>query len=235
MAIHRIQTEADFKNYGKARQQHVTIPDEWDENNGQTRVDDPTWIERYRYEAEIINGICERNGYKKVIELGSGPGTLGQCVLELNPEIEYTYVDKHAAREVFKAKNYVGNFHVKDLMDSFDLSDLDNDYDLVVANDFLEHIANPSDVMFKCRQITKDKGGFFISVPNWRMGHDFIYRGLFDYDNFIYFCQVHGWSPEEVAGSPLKCQALPKLSSEDTMPTELLDSWNWYFYTQKQD
>lgn len=234
MAIHRVQTEADFRNYGEARENHVTIPDEWDDSHGQTRIDDPTWIDRYKYEAEIINDICKRNGYTKIIELGSGPGVLGQCVIELNSEVDYTYVDKHAAKKVFESRKYTGSFHVKNLMDSFDLSGLDKDYDLVIANDFLEHIANPSDVMYKCRQITKDNSGFFVSVPNWRMGHDFIYRGLFDYDNFIYFCQVHGWSPKEVAGSPLKCAALEKLSSEDAMPDELLDSWNWYFYTQKQ-
>jgi SAM-dependent methyltransferase len=118
-------------------------------------------------------------------------------------------------------------------MNHFDISDLDNDYDLVIANDFLEHIANPSDVLYKCREITKPNGSFFISVPNWRMGHAFIYRGLFDYDNFIYFCTVHGWQPESVAGSPLKCQPLTRLTSEDTMPEEILNSWNWYFTTKK--
>lgn len=118
-------------------------------------------------------------------------------------------------------------------MHSFDISGLDNDYDMIIANDFLEHIANPSHVLYQTRNITKDKAGFFISVPNWRMNHEFIYRGLFDYDNFIYFCKIHGWEPESVYSSPLKCDYKNKLSSEETLPEEMVDSWNWYIYTKK--
>lgn len=233
MAIYRTKTESDFKNYGLYREHNITVPNEWDSDNGQTRIDDPTWIERYKYEASIINAICNEKQYTKILELGSGPGVLGQCVVNLNPSIQYSYVDKPAARDVFVGRKYKGTFHVKDLMNSFDLSDLDADYDMIIANDFLEHIANPSDVLYKCRQLTKESSSFFISVPNWRMGHDFIYRGLFDYDNFIYFCLVHGWEPESVAGSPLKCSPLQRQSSEETMPNEILDSWNWYFNTKK--
>lgn len=235
MAIYRIPSEASFKNYGSFRNSHVTIPNEWDEENGQSRIDDPSWVQRYEYEANIILNICKENEYTKILELGSGPGVLGQCVLKKNPSLTYTYVDKQEAKKVFESRNYKGSFFVKDLMDSFDLTDLDSDYDLVIANDFLEHIANPSDVLFKCRSIVKKGGSFSISVPNWRMGHDFIYRGLFDYDNFLYFCITHGWQPESVFGSLLKCQKLPRQSSEETLPEELIDSWNWYINTKKID
>jgi 2-polyprenyl-3-methyl-5-hydroxy-6-metoxy-1,4-benzoquinol methylase len=233
MAIYRTKTEVDFKTYGSFREANVTIPNEWDINNGQERINDSSWLDRYKYEANIINDVCKENNYSKILELGSGPGVLGQFVLELNPNIEYSFVDKPAAKQVFESKNYKGNFYVKDLMNGFDITNLDNDYDLIIANDFLEHIANPSDVLYKCRSITKDNSCFFISVPNWRMGHDFIYRGLFDYDNFIYFCKTHGWEPENIAPSPLKCTYYPKESSEQTMPDELIQSWNWYFITKK--
>jgi hypothetical protein len=65
------------------------------------------------------------------------------------------------------------------------------------------------------------------------MNHEFIYRGLFDYDNFIYFCKIHGWEPESVYPSLLKCEYKNKLSSEETLPEEMVDSWNWYIYTKK--
>jgi 2-polyprenyl-3-methyl-5-hydroxy-6-metoxy-1,4-benzoquinol methylase len=235
MAIYRVPSEASFKNYGISRDSHVTIPNEWSEENGQSRIDDPSWIQRYEYEAAMILDICKENKYTKILELGSGPGVLGQHILKDNPLLTYTYVDKQEAKRVFENRNYKGSFFVKDLMNSFDLTGLDSDYDLVIANDFLEHIANPSDVLFKCRSIIKSNGSFFISVPNWRMGHDFIYRGLFDYDNFLYFCTVHGWHPESIFGSPLKCAKIPRQSSEETMPEELLDSWNWYINTKKID
>jgi 2-polyprenyl-3-methyl-5-hydroxy-6-metoxy-1,4-benzoquinol methylase len=233
MALIRTQSEQEFKNYGEYRNQHITIPDEWDENNGQTRIDDKAWIYRYEYEADIIHNICKENNYTKILEIGSGPGVLGQIIQKLNPSITYDFIDKHAAKEVFDNREYKGRFYVKDLMNSFDISDLDTDYDMVVTNDFLEHIANPSDVLYKVRSITKDKSSLFVSVPNWRMGHQFIYRGLFDYDNFIYFSQIHGFEPTSVYESPLKCPPYPKLSSEETMPEMLLTSWNWYFNSNK--
>ena len=118
-------------------------------------------------------------------------------------------------------------------MDGIDVTPLTDKYDVIIANDFLEHISNPGNLARNLHAHTPEHTLFSISVPNWRMGHDFIYRGLFDYDNFIYFCKIHGWEPESIAGSPLKCPPFPKQSSEDTMPNEILDSWNWYFNTIK--
>lgn len=233
MALYRTSEEDKFQNFGKPRNQHVLIPNEWDENNGLSRYTDPVWENRYKSEARFICDVCETKGYKKILELGSGPGRLGQFVLDLHPEFSYTYVDKPAAEIEFKKRNFKGKFFVKDLFNSFDTSGLDSDYDLVVANDFLEHIANPSDVLYKTRSITKKDSGFIISVPNWRMGHSFIYRGLFDFDNWVYFCKVHGWDVISVDGSELRCANLPRLSSEETLPEDMINCWNWYFYCNK--
>jgi SAM-dependent methyltransferase len=126
-------------------------------------------------------------------------------------------VDKPAAASEFNKKKFKGSFFVKDLMNSFYTTGLDVDYDLIVANDFLEHIANPSDVLNKARNITKNKAGFLVSVPNWRMGHQFIYRGLFDFDNWVYFCKIHGWNVESVDGSDLRCQRIPKTATEELL------------------
>jgi SAM-dependent methyltransferase len=233
MAIYRTATEAEFKNYGPYREGHVIIPNEWDEHNGQTRIDEQSWLDRYKYEASLIQDICKENNYSKVLEIGSGPGVLGQIIQESNSNISYDFIDKYAAKEVFTSRGYKGRFYVKDLMNSFDISDLDTDYDLVITNDFLEHIANPSDVLYKIREITTASSSLFVSVPNWRMGHQFIYRGLFDYDNYVYFSAIHGYPPISISGSPLKCYPHPKISSEETMPDEILTSWNWYFESKK--
>lgn len=233
MAIFRTSGEDSFKNYGESREKHVTVPNEWSKNNGGARVDDPSWVSRYKYESGLLNSIIKENNYSKILELGSGPGTLGQFVIETNPNITYHFVDKPEAKNQHTERGYKGKFFVKDLLNEFNIEELATDYDLIVANDFLEHIANPSDVLYKTLSITHDKSSFFISVPNWRMGHTFIYRGLFDYDNWIYTMFCHGWGATEVFDSPLKCPPLPKLSSEETMPDELVGSWNWYFNFKK--
>lgn len=233
MAIYRTPGDENFKNFGKSAIEIVS-PMEWADELEKSRIDEQSWIQRYKYEAALIAETIKENNYKKILELGSGPGMLAQYILELIPELDYSFIDKDTSKAIFEKREFKGNkFYVKDLMHSFDTSDLDNDYDLIIANDFLEHIANPSHVMYQTRNITKENASFFISVPNWRMNHEFIYRGLFDYDNFVYFCMIHGWEPESVAGSPLQCQYQPRETSEQTMPEELIQSWNWYFATKK--
>jgi 2-polyprenyl-3-methyl-5-hydroxy-6-metoxy-1,4-benzoquinol methylase len=233
MAIYRTQGDINFKNYGKTAIEEVS-PLEWADELETSRIDEQSWISRYQYEASMIVEIIRENNYKKILELGSGPGMLSQYILEKEPELDYSFVDKNTSKVIFEKRKFKGNkFFVKDLMHSFDISELDKDYDLIIANDFLEHIANPSHVMYQTREITKSTASFFISVPNWRMNHEFIYRGLFDYDNFIYFCKIHGWEPDSVGGSPLQCNSNPKESSEQTLPDELITSWNWYIHTKK--
>jgi len=233
MAIYRTQGDVNFKNYGISAIDEVSMQ-EWADELETSRIDEESWITRYKYEAELITKVIKENQYKKILEIGSGPGMLAQYLLEITPELDYSFIDKSTSKVIFDKRGFKGNkFYVKNLMHSFDISDLDQDYDLIIANDFLEHIANPSHVLSQCRNITSDKASFFISVPNWRMNHEFIYRGLFDYDNFIYFCKIHGWEPESVSGSPLKCVYSPRENSEQELPDELINSWNWYFNTKK--
>ena len=233
MAVYRTQGDFNFKNYGPTAIEEVS-PLEWADELETSRIDEQDWIDRYKYEAAAILEVIRENKYTKILELGSGPGMLSQYILAEEPELKYSFIDKATSKVIFKKRKFKGDkFFVKDLMHSFDISELDTDYDLVIANDFLEHIANPSHVMYQAREITKDNASFYISVPNWRMNHEFIYRGLFDYDNFIYFCKIHGWEPESVAGSPLQCEHRPKESSEQELPDSLVTSWNWYFHTKK--
>ena len=81
----------------------------------------------------------------------------------------------------------------------------------------------------------KDDGLAFISVPNWRMGHEWIYRGLFDWDNFIHFMWQHGFEFLGYSPSNLECENIPKISSESTMPDEMITSWNWYLLFKRND
>lgn len=232
MAVYRTKGEELLKNYGETRQSCFVVPDEW-RNQSDHRDLDPTWENRYRYEAGLILGISNDFDLRKMIELGSGPGRLGEIIQETDQTVIYSFIDKPGAKEVWESRNGRGTFHIKDMMNGLDVSGLDTDYDMVIANDFLEHVSNPSDILYKLRSITKEKSVLFVSVPNWRMGHGFTYRGLFDFDNWVYFCKLHGWVVKGVAPSPLKCNESPKLDSEQTMPDSLITSWNWYFVCEK--
>jgi SAM-dependent methyltransferase len=198
------------------------------------RIDIPAWQQRYDYESNILSDIIIKNNFKKIIELGSGPGALGQKIMD-NIDLDYTFIDQPGAKKIFEDRGYKGKFLVKDLMNSFDTSDLDNNYDFLITNDFLEHIYNPSIVLQESYKLINPNGKMFVSVPNWRMGHTFIYRGLFDYNNFIYFMYTHGFEMSGLYDSPLKCQPSPKESSESEMDDRLINSWNWYMLFDKRN
>ena len=232
MAVLRTDREHTVKLYNLTNKEYGMYDDEW--KDGDVRIHEPSWIQRYEYEAKIVADVINEHKLSKAIELGPGPGRLAQSVFDLvNSPLDYTLVDKPHAKEQFNNNKFRGNFKVSDLNNEFDVSGFDTDYDLIIANDFLEHIANPSDCLSKAWDITKDESYIIVSVPNWRMGHTFIYRGLFDYDNWIYTMHIHGWTLLNVMESPLKCNPLPRLSSEEELPQELLNSWNWYFIGKK--
>jgi len=236
MAMFRTKNEERLNLPKEAREETTK---EWVEDHSTGRIDDVSWIARYEYEASLLAPLCKDNSFSKVLELGAGAGKLGDITtfkfLGYNDDFEWTNVDTKEAKILFEKNHFDGKFLVKDLMDSFDVSeDYEKDYDLIVANDFLEHIANPSSVLDNAHKITKDTAKIFISVPNWRMNHTFIYRGLFDYDNWIYTMWIHGWVVEEVHPSILMCDYHPPLSSETHLPEKWIQSWNWYFVGRKR-
>lgn len=209
--------------------------DEWSTDDSYKRIFEESWEFRYQYEANILDLIIKDNKCKKIIELGPGPGVLCNKILTINPNLEYHLIDIEAAKIVNEKENLGGIFHIQDLTNDLDVSVLPKDIDLFIANDFLEHIQNPANIVLKVKSLLKTDGLAFISVPNWRMGHAWIYRGLFDWDNFIHFMWQHGFSFEGYVESPLKCNNYPKIQSESTMPENMLDSWNWYMLFKRND
>ena len=45
----------------------------------------------------------------------------------------------------------------------------------------------------------------------------------------------HGFAFEGCAESSLKCSNYPQISSESTMPENMLNSWNWYMLFRRND
>jgi 2-polyprenyl-3-methyl-5-hydroxy-6-metoxy-1,4-benzoquinol methylase len=207
-------------------------PHEWEgeaTNKGTNRLKEPGWEDRYNYEAALICNLIEENPHiTNVLELGSGPGVLSQKILEKHPNLNYHLVDKPFAKKYFDQNNFKGEFFVKDLSCDFDTSDLLDEYDLVITNDFLEHVLNPSLIVQNIYKLTNPNSIYFISNPNWRMAHQWVYRGLFDFDNFVYFLYTHKFKLEGFYGSQLKTPKYPKIDSETLLPDDHLTDWNHY-------
>ena len=200
---------------------------------GHSRLNEEAWVARYDYESKLIDQVLELYpNIKNVLELGSGPGVLSQKILEKHPDLNYHLVDKPFAEEYFKKHKFKGKFFVKDLSSNFDTSGLLDKYDLVITNDFLEHIFNPSIIVQTIYNLTHKDSIYFISNPNWRMGHQWVYRGLFDFDNFLYFLYTHKFKFVGMWGSILQTPFYPRISSETLLQEKHLFDWNHYLLFQ---
>lgn len=231
--IFRTPQEAECEVLDKG----IISDDEWSSEGSLHRISENSWKSRYKYEATLLNRIIKDHDVKTIIELGPGPGVLCTEVINSNEslDLEYHLVDIEAARSANEQLGLKGTFHVQDLTNDLSIDNLPTNADMFVACDFLEHIQSPANIVLKAKATLKRDGLAFISVPNWRMGHAWIYRGLFDWDNFIHFMWQHGFMFMGAAPSPLKCNKSPKLTSESTMPDDQIDSWNHYMLFKRND
>jgi 2-polyprenyl-3-methyl-5-hydroxy-6-metoxy-1,4-benzoquinol methylase len=226
MGLFRIK-HTDFEEKFSMEHFDTEHANEWEDTG---RLQESAWQQRYDYEASIINEVIKENPHiTRILEIGSGPGILSQKILATNSEyLTYHLVDKQFAEKYFRENGFKGKFFVKELSSGFDTEGLLEEYDLVIANDFLEHVYNPHIIIKTIYELTNKDSIFFISNPNWRMSHQYVYRGLFDFDNFIYLLYTHHWNLEGFYGSQLKTPNYPRLDSETLLPDENITDWNHY-------
>ena len=225
MGLFRVQHN-DFEQKFNSTDFDTAHTNEWEDAG---RIQEAAWQARYEYEATIVAEVIQQNPHiKNVLEIGSGPGVLSQKILEHYPDLNYHLVDKPFAEKYFKENGFKGTFFVKDLSNGFDTQGLLEKYDLIITNDFLEHVFNPHAILSTVHNLTTPKSVFFISNPNWRMAHQYVYRGLFDFDNFVYFLYTHMFQLEGFYGSQLKTPAYPRIICESLLPDENLTDWNHY-------
>lgn len=200
------------------------------------RIETDAWIKRYEYESTLIDAIIKDNPHiKTVLEIGSGPGTLSQLIQEKHTDLIYHLIDKPNAKKYFEENDYKGEFFVKDLSSSFNTDGLLPKYDLIITNDFLEHVFNPHIIVKTIYELTDENSIYFVSNPNWRMAHQFIYRGLFDFDNIVYMMYVHKFELIGFYGSQLQTPKYPRISSETLLSDEHLFDWNHYLIFKHRD
>jgi 2-polyprenyl-3-methyl-5-hydroxy-6-metoxy-1,4-benzoquinol methylase len=102
---------------------------------------------------------------KSVLELGCGEGVFGA---ELNKRFgcRVVGIDSSESAALIAAKR-IDQVHVADI-NSMDFSVLKENFDLVIANDVLEHLADPWGVVSRIRPHISAGGSFIASIPNMR-------------------------------------------------------------------
>ena len=228
MAFYRVKHNENEKIFDPF--EDYNRPDEWENDS---RLDDLDWISRYEHEAKVLEYRINEHKLKTILEIGSGPGGLCKHLDDLGAldGITYHMIDKKNAKKSHDKREWPGKIFVQDLRQGVDSKGLLESYDLIVCNDVLEHLPNPTKVIQDLYHLNNNK--LWISIPNWRMGHQFFYRGLFDYDNFLYFMKTHKYTGIAINDSPLKTPMYAKLESEQLLPDEYVRSWNWYLLFDK--
>lgn len=75
----------------------------------------------------------------------------------------------------------------------------DDEFDLVLSLETLEHLMNPYYALQEVRRVLSPRGRFLCSVPNPLTGHPYLYPGLFEYANFRRFLEQSGFTIGRVA------------------------------------
>lgn len=132
---------------------------------------------RHKYEYKIdINGssapatVVRMVGKdKKVLEIGAGPGSITRVLKEFNGcRVTAVELDKEAVK---KLSPFCEHVYQIDLNDQNWASVLpqESKFEVIVAADVLEHLANPQDTLMLLRGIIDSHGDVIISLPH--IGH----------------------------------------------------------------
>ena len=109
---------------------------------------------------EVLDLINERP--QTVLELGCGGGTFGHLLkTKYNCTVTGIELFSTAAEKAREVLDQVYN----ESLDEFDFCKLGK-YDLIVANDILEHLLDPWRVVEQLREHLTDNGMFIASIPN---------------------------------------------------------------------
>lgn len=143
---------------------------------------------------DIIDTVPDGN-YKSLLEIGGGDFTT-LSYLAKKYQAEATGVDLVDLEKNKEITFFKGSIEEANLQGNL----INKNYDLIIANDVIEHLVSPSDTLAFLYSITCRSGGYLVvSVPNIRQLRAFyqIYfkgtfpkneSGLFDKTHLQWFC-----------------------------------------------
>lgn len=114
-----------------------------------------------------------------IADVGCG---LGFIYNRLSPDIQKNYYGFDGA----DLQSAPFNYQKVDL-DNFNINK-DNFFDIVLCFETIEHLTNPYNCLLEIKNILKNDGFLYLTIPNPRTEHNTIYPGLlYPLDNFIVF------------------------------------------------
>jgi 2-polyprenyl-3-methyl-5-hydroxy-6-metoxy-1,4-benzoquinol methylase len=139
----------------------------------------------YEHAREDICDLVGRYSPKplpKVLDLGCARGRLGEA-LKARGTASLVHGIEFSESAALEAKSRLDQVWVADLS-VFDWTQADTDYDVIIAADVLEHLADPWETLRQLRHVLSVGGRIIASVPNvryWKVIADLLFRGEFRY------------------------------------------------------
>jgi 2-polyprenyl-3-methyl-5-hydroxy-6-metoxy-1,4-benzoquinol methylase len=139
----------------------------------------------YEHAREDICDLVARFSPKslpKVLDLGCASGRLGEA-LKARGTASLVHGIELSESAALEATSRLDQVWVGDLS-LFDWTQADTDYDVIIAADVLEHLADPWETLRQLRRILSVGGRIIASVPNvryWKVIADLLFRGEFRY------------------------------------------------------
>lgn len=144
--------------------------------------------ERHKYEYEVavdgdtaparVVGMVGKN--KRVLEIGSGPGSITKKLTSVSGcRVTALDIDAEAIRKILP---YCEQAFQANLNDSVwtQVLGANDQFDVVVAADVLEHVLEPSTVLAAMSGLINEQGYLVVSLPH--IAHSAIHACLFDED-----------------------------------------------------
>lgn len=115
----------------------------------------------------------------RVLDIGCGAGGVGRSLRSRAVTLTGIELDPDAAERARETYDVVHTGAVEAV-----LPELDGEFDVVLAYDVLEHLADPAAVLRRVRELVSANGLLHVSVPNarhWSLVRDLVLRGTFGY------------------------------------------------------
>ena len=157
--------------------------------------------------AGIVSGLSEFPSFRKMLDLGGGPGLIGIAIVAAHPSMKGVIFDKPAMVKV--AETFIKEYEMEDRMDVLD-GDYTTDsigagYDLIWASNALNFGKNNMDSLTEKIYDALNPGGVFISfcegLTHERTKPDFVVTSMM---SFALMGQDMCFDQGEIADSMLR-------------------------------
>ncbi len=147
-------------------------------------------IPRYRWTVDIfIPGVAG----KRILEIGCGEGGCIQLLRDKN-DVAGIDASESGVKECWNRQVPATLVDVSTQRLPF----APESFDIVICLETFEHLANPQHAIDEIGRVLKAQGRLICSIPNPRIGHPYLYPGLFTFRNFGRFLEQNGFQVRRV-------------------------------------